>query len=90
LVTRRCLSNELWRAQAYFQGIVSLARIIKWNVDPTGAFDRPPSPEEIMDRLEKRVGPEGRKLFESFLRQVNELQARQELEALGQNGRKRG
>jgi hypothetical protein len=26
--------------QAYFQGIVSLARIIRWDVDPTGAFDR--------------------------------------------------
>jgi hypothetical protein len=24
--------------QAYFQGIVSLARIIRWDVDPTGAF----------------------------------------------------
>jgi hypothetical protein len=30
---------------------------------------------------EKRVGPEGRKLFERFLRQVNKLQARQQLEA---------
>jgi hypothetical protein len=76
--------------QAYFQGIVSLARIIKWDLDPTGARDRTLSPEEIMNKLEARVGPEGRKLFESFLRQVNELQARQELEALGQNGRKRG
>jgi hypothetical protein len=24
------------------------------------------TPEEIMDKLEKRVGPEGRKLFERF------------------------
>jgi hypothetical protein len=31
--------------------------------------------------LEKRVGPEGRKLFEKFLRQVNKLQAQQRLEA---------
>jgi 2-polyprenyl-3-methyl-5-hydroxy-6-metoxy-1,4-benzoquinol methylase len=67
--------------QAYFQGIVSLARIIKWDVDPTGSFDRTLSPEEIMDKLEERVGPEGRKLFERFLRQVNMLQARQQLEA---------
>jgi hypothetical protein len=67
--------------QAYFQGIVSLARIIEWDVDPTGAFDRRLSPEEIMDELEKRVGLEGRKLFESFLRQFNELQARQQLAA---------
>jgi hypothetical protein len=31
--------------------------------------------------MEKRVGPEGRKLFERFLRQVKELQVRQQLEA---------
>jgi 2-polyprenyl-3-methyl-5-hydroxy-6-metoxy-1,4-benzoquinol methylase len=43
--------------QAYFQGIVSLARIIRWDVDPTDAFDRTLSPEEIMDKLEERVGP---------------------------------
>jgi hypothetical protein len=35
------------------------------------------TPEEIMDKLEQRVGPEGRKLFEQFLRKVNTLQAKQ-------------
>ena len=45
--------------QAYFQGIVSLARISRWDVDPRGAFDRPYTPEEIIDGLEKRVGPAG-------------------------------
>jgi hypothetical protein len=54
---------------------VSLARIIKWEVGPAGAFDRPCTPEEIMDRLEERVGPKGRKLFEQFLRKVNRLVA---------------
>ena len=48
--------------------------------------DRALSPEEIMDELEKRVGPEGRKLFERFLRQVNKLQAQQQLEAQAQTG----
>jgi hypothetical protein len=43
-----------------------------------------------MDKLEERVGPEGRKLFESFLRQVNELQVRQQLEAQAQKNEKRG
>jgi hypothetical protein len=76
--------------QAYFQCILSLARIIKWDVDPTGALGRSLSPEEIMDKLEERVGPEGRKLFESFLRQVNELQVRQQLEAQAQKNEKRG
>jgi 2-polyprenyl-3-methyl-5-hydroxy-6-metoxy-1,4-benzoquinol methylase len=72
--------------QAYFQGIMSLARIIRWDVDRTGAFDRTLSPEEIMDKLEQRVGPEGRKLFEQFLRKVNKLQAQQQLEAQAQMG----
>jgi hypothetical protein len=65
---------------------VSLARIIRWEVDPTRAFDRALSPEEIMDKLEQRVGPEGRKLFEQFLRKVNKLQAQQQLEAQAQMG----
>jgi hypothetical protein len=57
---------------------VSLARIIRWEVGPTGGFDRPRIPEEIMDKLEERVGPEGRKLFEQFLKKVNRLQERQQ------------
>ena len=28
-----------------------------------------------MDKLEQRVGPKGRKLFEQFLRKVNKLHA---------------
>jgi Putative FMN-binding domain len=42
--------------------------------------------EEIMDKLEERVGPKGRKLFEQFLRKVNKLQAQQYLEAQAQRG----
>ena len=44
------------------------------------------TPKEIMDRLEERVGPEGRKLFEQFLRKVNKLQALQQLETQAQMG----
>jgi hypothetical protein len=69
---------------------VSLARIIKWDVDSSDTFDRAPSPEEIMDRLEERVGPEGRKLFEQFLRKVNKLQAQQQLEAQARTVENRG
>jgi hypothetical protein len=64
--------------QAYFQGVVSLARIIKWEVGPAGAFERPCTPEEIMARLEERVGAEGRRLFEQFIEKVNRLRLRQE------------
>jgi hypothetical protein len=68
--------------QAYYQGIISLARIIRWEVGGVGAYnDRPCSPEEVMAKLEERVGPEGRRLFEQFLRKVKELEERQDLQA---------
>ena len=73
--------------QAYFGGMVALSKVIKWEVGEAGAFDRSLTPDEIMDRLEKRVGPKGRKLFEQFLRKVNKLQAQQYLEAQAQTGR---
>jgi hypothetical protein len=44
------------------------------------------TPEEIMEKLEERVGPQGRKLFEDFLRKVNKLQAQQQLEARARTG----
>jgi hypothetical protein len=66
--------------QAYFAGIVALARIIKWEFGPAGAFDRPRTPEEIIDKLEERIGPKGRALFEDFVRKINMLQAEQQLE----------
>jgi hypothetical protein len=70
--------------QAYYQGIVSLARIIRWEAGPVGAYNRPSSPEEILNELEERVGPEGRRLFEKFLKQVYKLHAQQQLEAQAQ------
>jgi hypothetical protein len=74
--------------QAYFGGMVALSKVIRWEVGEARAFDRSLTPDEIMDRLEKRVGPEGRKLFERFLRQVNKLQAQQQLEAQAQTVRR--
>ena len=50
-----------------------MSKVIRWEVGVAGEFDRALTPEEIMDRLEKRVGPEGRKLFERFLRGGNKL-----------------
>jgi hypothetical protein len=56
------------------------------DLERLGLLDKTLSPEEIMDKLEQRVGPEGRKLFERFLRDVNELGARRHLEAQAQTG----
>ena len=71
--------------QAFFGGMVAMSKIVRWDTttDDTG-FRRTMTPDEIMDKLEERVGPEGRKLFEQFIRQVNILQAKQQLEAQAQ------
>ena len=75
--------------QAYFSGLVALSKIIRWEDGTIGDFERSLTPEEIMDKLEKRVGPEGRKLFERFLRDVNKLQMQQHLEARAQGDTER-
>jgi hypothetical protein len=62
--------------------MVALSKVMRWETAAdAGGFDRAMTPDEIMDKLEKRVGPEGRKLFEQFLRTVSKLQARQQSEA---------
>jgi hypothetical protein len=63
--------------QTYFNGMVALSRIMKWEIGKPGEFDKPRTPEEIMDKLEERVGPEGRKMFERFLRRVRRLEEQQ-------------
>ena len=64
--------------ERFFTGMVALSRSIAWDTsDVGGSFDRTLTPDQIMDQLEQRVGPEGRKLFEKFIRQVNVLQAKQ-------------
>ena len=40
---------------ALLLGIVSLTRIIRWDVESTNPYNRSMTPEEIMDTLEKRV-----------------------------------
>ena len=72
--------------QAYFGGAVALAKSIKWETTEEDLSGGGMTPEEIMDKLEERVGPEGRKLFERFLRDVNELGARRHLEARARTG----
>ena len=64
---------------------MAMTKVIRWETD-AASFSRTLTPEEVMDKLEERVGPEGRKLFEKFIRQVNVLQAKQQLEAQAQMG----
>jgi hypothetical protein len=68
---------EKYPAQ-YFAGMVTLSKVMRWEVGEPGAFERPRSPEEVMDRLEARIGPQARKLFERFLKQINQLEQQQQ------------
>jgi hypothetical protein len=43
--------EEDWRAHG--------KKVFKWDAAETEMFDKTLSPEEIMDKLEQRVGPEG-------------------------------
>jgi hypothetical protein len=63
--------------QAYFGGLVALSKMIRWETaEEMLSGGGSMTPDEIIERLEQRVGPEGRKLFERFLRDVNMLQAK--------------
>jgi len=53
--------------QAYFGGAVALAKSIKWETAEEDLSDGAMTPEEIMDKLEQRVGPEGRRTAASGL-----------------------
>jgi hypothetical protein len=60
--------------QIYFQSMVELALVQRIELGQPRDFDRPRSPEEVLAKLEERVGPEGRRLFEDFLRRVKRLE----------------
>jgi len=73
--------------QAFFGGMVAMSKIVRWDTTTDDTrFSRTLTPDQVMDKLEERVGPEGRKLFEKFIRQVNVLQAKQQWEAQAQMG----
>jgi ABC transporter substrate binding protein len=81
-ISREITARLLAKVSAGHQG----CRHPRWDAGDNEMFDKTLSPEEIMDKLEERVGPKGRKLFEQFLRKVNKLHAQQYLEAQAQRG----
>jgi hypothetical protein len=64
----------------YFAGAVSLAKVMRIELGKSGEFDRRMTPEEIIDKLEQRIGHEGRVIFENFVREMQRLEARQQVE----------
>jgi hypothetical protein len=58
--------------------MVKLSRVLKVEVGGPGDFAKLGSKEAIVQKLEEKAGPEARKLFEEFMRDVEKLQAQQE------------
>jgi hypothetical protein len=60
--------------EIYFQCMVKLALLEAAELDQPKPFERQHTREEVVAKLEERVGPEGRRLFENFLRKVKRLE----------------
>ncbi len=79
--------NEILRRVAdkfpelFFAGMVKLSQVTKVEVGQPNDFARLGSKEDIIQRLEERSGPEARKLFEKFVRDLDKLRAQQEQES---------
>ena len=54
--------------------MVKLALVQAAELDQPKPFERQHTREEVVAKLEERVGPEGRRLFENFLRKVKRLE----------------
>ncbi len=57
--------------------MIKLARVTRIEVGSPGDFAKL-GKVDIVQKLEERGGPEARKLFEKFMRDVQKLQAQQE------------
>jgi hypothetical protein len=59
-----------------FMGMVKLANVQRIEVGQPDEYSGLKSKQEVIDRLEQRAGPEVRKLFEDFIKQVEALKDR--------------
>ena len=70
------------RPEVFFQAMVKLALVHRVEVGGPQAFDKPRTVEEALDQLEERVGPQGRREFEKFLRRMGQLEAEENEEVV--------
>jgi long-subunit acyl-CoA synthetase (AMP-forming) len=66
--------------ELFFAGMIKLCQVTKVEVGSSGDFAKLGNREEIAQKLEQKAGPEARKLFEKFVRDVRKLQAQQDQE----------
>jgi hypothetical protein len=69
--------------EIYFQCMVKIALLQAAEFNQPKPFERQYAPEEVIARLEQRVGPEGGRLFKNFLRKVERLERSGKLGAPG-------
>ena len=60
--------------ELYFQSMVKLALVHRVEVGQPSAFEKPRTVEEALDELEQKIGPQGRREFEKFLRKMEHLE----------------
>ncbi len=63
--------------EAVFSGMIKLSRVLKVEVGGPVDFAKL-GKQGILEKLEEKGGPEARKLFEKFMRDVEKLQVQQE------------
>ena len=57
---------------------IKLASVTRIEVSSPDDFSKLKSKQEIVEKLEERTGPQARKLFEKFIKEVERLQANHE------------
>ncbi len=60
--------------EVYFQSLVKLAMIHRIELGQPQAFEQPRTREELLQKMEERAGPAGRKMLEKFLTRVDKLE----------------
>ena len=65
--------------EIYFQSLVKLAIIHRVEFGQPKDFERPRSREELLQKMEERAGPAGRKMLEKFLAKLGQVGARPEV-----------
>jgi hypothetical protein len=70
-----CVADQ--SPELVFAGMIKLSRVLKVEVGGPGDFTRL-TKQGILEKLQEKAGPDARKLFEKFIRDVEKLQAQQE------------
>ena len=60
--------------EIYFQSLVKLAMIHRIELGPPQTFEQPRTREEVLQKMEERAGPAGRKMLAKFLNRLDKLE----------------